>query len=109
MCFYIKQLFYPVLLAPLLLFHCAQAQNSETADFSSLAIQNAGNDGEMQDFALSPDKKYILIANENKVLKLFDGITGKFIRRLEGVHRDVLEIRSSGALRESTEMFWRYA
>jgi len=95
MCFYIKQLFYPVLLAPLLLFHCAQAQNSETADFSSLAIQNAGNDGEMQDFALSPDKKYILIANENKVLKLFDGITGKFIRRLEGVHRDVLEIRVS--------------
>lgn len=73
-------------------FICS-AQNSETADFSSLKILDPGDDGEMLDFALSRNERFYAIANENKVIKLFDGRTGKFIKRFEGFRSDVIEIR----------------
>jgi WD40 repeat protein len=68
------------------------AQSNETADFSSLRIAQAGNDGEMLDFAVSKDQRYIAVANENKIIKLYDGSNGKFIRRINGHHLQLLEI-----------------
>ncbi len=68
------------------------AQESETADFSSLKINSTDADGDMLDFAVSKDQRYIAVANENKVIKLFDGRTGRFIKRIQGFHSNLIEI-----------------
>ena len=46
------------------------AQTNGAADFSSLRILKEGNDGEMSDFAVSKDQRYIAVAHENKVIKI---------------------------------------
>lgn len=66
--------------------------NNGTADFSSLRIMKEGNDGEMSDFAVSKDQRFIAVANENKVIKIYDGLSGKFIRRISGFHPTPEEI-----------------
>ncbi len=66
--------------------------NNGTADFSSLRILKEGNDGEMSDFAVSNDQRYIAVANENSVIKIYDGLTGKFIKRISGFHPHPQEI-----------------
>lgn len=66
--------------------------NNGTADFSSLRIMREGIDGEMNDFAVSKDQRYIVVANENNVIKIYDGISGKFIRRIKGFHPQPEEI-----------------
>lgn len=68
------------------------AQNNSAADFSSLRILKEGNDGEMSDFAVSKDQRYIVVANENKVIKIYDGVTGKFLKRITGFHPSPEEI-----------------
>ncbi len=68
------------------------AQESETADFSALVIKSHGKDGEMLDFAVSQDQRYIAVANENEVIKLYDGRTGRFVKRIQGYHGDLIEI-----------------
>lgn len=68
------------------------AQTDDTAEFSSLRILNTGTDGHMQHFSISRDQRYIVIANENKNIKIFDGLTGKFIKRIRGYHSDLIEI-----------------
>ncbi|MEM8568260.1 MAG: caspase family protein [Bacteroidota bacterium] len=65
----------------------------DVADFSTLKINNVGNDGKMLDFAFSSDQSSFAIANENKVLKIFDGRTGKFIKQIKGHQDNVVEIR----------------
>jgi hypothetical protein len=60
--------------------------NTSTADFSSLRIMKEGSDGEMSDFAVSKDQRFIAVANENKVIKIYDGLSGKFLRRITGFH-----------------------
>ncbi len=42
------------------------AQENETADFSSLKINSTGADGDMLDFAISKDQRFIAVANEKK-------------------------------------------
>ncbi|MBS1558942.1 MAG: caspase family protein [Bacteroidetes bacterium] len=81
-------LFLPILF----LTNWCFSQTNETADFSSLRILSAGNDGAMQAFALSRDQRYLAIANEHKVIKIFDGHTGKFIKRISGYQEHVVEI-----------------
>jgi WD40 repeat protein len=51
-----------------------------------------GDDGEMSDFAVSKDQRYIVVANENKVIKIYDGLSGKFIKRISGFHPQPEEI-----------------
>ncbi len=68
------------------------AQTNSVADFSSLRILKEGNDGEMNDFAVSKDQRYIVVANENKIIKLYDGSTGKFLKRIIGFHPSPEEI-----------------
>lgn len=76
----------------IIVFTSNPAWPQETAEFSSLAISSVGTDGEMLDFTVSTDQKYIAVANENKVIKLFDGRTGRFIKRFTGYHDQVVEI-----------------
>lgn len=40
------------------------AQTNWAAGFSSLRILKEGNDGEMSDFAVSKDQRYLVVANE---------------------------------------------
>ncbi len=68
------------------------AQTESSADFSSLRILKEGNDGEMNDFAVSKGQRYIVVANENKVIKIYDGVTGKFLKRITGFHPSPEEI-----------------
>jgi WD40 repeat protein len=68
------------------------AQTNGKADFSSLKILRDGNDGEMSDFAVSKDQKYIIVANANKNIKIYEGTSGKFIKRITGHHIDPEEI-----------------
>ena len=68
------------------------AQTNGAADFSSLRILKEGNDGEMSDFAVSKDQRYIAVANENKIIKIYDGVTGKFLKRITGFHPSPEEI-----------------
>jgi WD40 repeat protein len=68
------------------------SQENDVADFSSLKIHSEGNDGEMLDFAVSKDQRYIAVANENKLIKLYDGISGKLIKRITGYHSQLIEI-----------------
>ncbi len=75
-----------------LLTGTAWGQDKVTADFSSLKIAAEGLDGDMLDFAVSKDQKYIAIANENKVIKLFEGRTGRFVKRITGFHANLTEI-----------------
>lgn len=60
----------PTLLLCLAISGCIMAQTTDATDFSSLRILKEGNDGEMSDFAVSKDQRYIAVANENKVIKL---------------------------------------
>lgn len=68
------------------------AQDNEIADFSSLKINTTGSDGNMLDFAISQDQGFIVVANEKKVIKVYDGRTGRFIKNITGYHTTLLEI-----------------
>lgn len=68
------------------------AQNNGPAEFSALRVEKEGSDGEMSDFAISKDQRYIVVAHENKVIRLYDGSSGKFIKRISGFHFDPEEI-----------------
>lgn len=83
---------FTLTLASFFLFKPLLAQEREVADFSSIKIAAEGSDGNMLDFAVSKDQRYIAIANENKVIKLFDGRTGRFIKRIRGFHENLTEI-----------------
>ena len=69
----------------LVIFTCSASLYAQNvADFSSLKINDVGNDGKMLDFAFSADQSSFAIANENKILKIFNGRTGKFVRQIQG-------------------------
>ena len=78
----------------LVIFTCSASLYAQNvADFSSLKINDVGNDGKMLDFAFSADQSSFAIANENKILKIFNGRTGKFVRQIQGYQDNVIEIR----------------
>jgi WD40 repeat protein len=89
-----KQVLFPLTLQVLLLSVSLSifAQDNETADFSSLKINTTGADGNMLDFAVSHDQRYIVVANEKKVIKIYDGRTGRFIKNITGYHNTLMEI-----------------
>jgi WD40 repeat protein len=76
----------------LVLISIQALSQDKAADFASLKIAAEGEDGEMLDFAVSKDQKYLAIANEHKVIKLFDGRSGRFIKRITGFHENLTEI-----------------
>ncbi len=89
-----KHVLFPLTLQALLISVSLSifAQDNETADFSSLKINTTGADGNMLDFAVSHDQRYIVVANEKKVIKIYDGRTGRFIKNITGYHSTLMEI-----------------
>ena len=81
------------ILIALLIIVVAPQYAQDVADFSSLKINDFGNDGRMLDFAFSSDQSSFAIANENRSLKFFDGRTGKFIKEIKVRQDNIVEIR----------------